>query len=214
MKFLADSVLIAAILLSVFTLATSRVGMIIRAFAVQSLLIGLLPVLLHEGPPGVHQVIVLVGTVVVKGVLIPWFLFRAIRGVSIRRDVGVLVGYGTSLLLAAILVALSFALSAALPLPTGVASVLLMPASLSTLLLGLLVLITRTKAVTQVVGYLLVENGIYLFGVSLVAEMPVLVETDILLDVFVGVFVMGIVIFRISREFDHLDTQNFTTLKD
>jgi hydrogenase-4 component E len=89
-----------------------------------------------------------------------------------------------------------------------------MPASLSTLLLGLLVLVTRTKAVTQVVGYLFVENGIFLFGVSLVADMPVLVETGILLDVFVGVFVMGIVIFRISREFDHLDTQNLTALKD
>jgi hydrogenase-4 component E len=214
MKFLADSILIAAILLSVFTLATSRVGMIIRAFALQSLLIGFLPWLLHGGTPGGHQLVVLAGTLLVKGLLIPWFLFRAIRGVSIRRDVGVLVGYGTSLFLAAVLVALAFAISAALPLPTGIGSKLLMPASLSTLLLGLLVLITRTKAVTQVVGYLLVENGIYLFGVSLVAEMPVLVETGILLDVFVGVFVMGIVIFRISREFDHLDTQNLTALKD
>jgi len=214
MKFLADSILIAAILLSVFTLATSRVGMIIRAFAVQSLLIAFLPWLLHGGAPGFHQILLLVGTAVVKGMLIPWFLFRAISGVAIRRDIGVLVGYGASLFLAAVLVALSFAISATLPLPTGVASVLLMPASLSTLLLGLLVLVTRTKAVTQVVGYLFVENGIYLFGVSLVAQMPVLVEMGILLDVFVGVFVMGIVMFRISREFDHLDTQNLTALRD
>ncbi len=214
MHFVADSILIAAILLSVFTLATSRVGMVIRAFAAQSLLIAWLPWLLHEGAPGFHQIAVLVGTLAVKGVLIPWFLFRAIRGVAIRRDIGVLVGYGTSLFLAAVLVALSFGISAALPLPTGIGSVLLMPASLTTLLLGLLILVTRTKAVTQVVGYLLVENGIYLFGVSLVAEMPTLVETGILLDVFVGVFVMGIVIFRINREFDHLDTQNLTALKD
>jgi len=213
MRFVADSILIAAILLSVFTLATARVGMVIRAFAAQSLLIGFLPWLLHGGA-GVHQVAVLVGTLVVKGLLIPWFLFRAIRGVSIPREVSPLVGYGTSLFLAAVLVALSFAISAALPLPAGTRSALLVPASLSTLLLGLLVLVTRTKAVTQVVGYLFLENGIYLFGVSLVAEMPLLVETGILLDVFVGVFVMGIVIFRINREFDHLDTQNLTALKD
>ena len=214
MTFLADTILIAAILLSVVTLATSRVGMGIRAFAAQSCLISFLPWLLHEGSPGRHQIAIMAGTLVVKGFLIPWFLFRAIRGIALRRDVGVLVGYGTSLFLAAILVALAFAISASLPLPTGGRSALLMPASLSTLLLGLLVLVTRTKAVTQVVGYLFVENGIYLFGVSLVAEMPVLVETGILLDVFVGVFVMGIVIFRISREFDHLDTQNLTALKD
>lgn len=214
MRFAADTILIAAILLSVVTLATSRVGMIIRAFALQSVLIAFLPWLLHEGKPGFHQIAVISGTLVVKGILIPWFLFRAIRGISIRRDVGVLVGYGTSLFLAAILVALAFAISATLPLPTGIGSAILMPASLSTLLLGLLILVTRTKAVTQVVGYLFVENGIFLFGVSLVSEMPVLVETGILLDVFVGVFVMGIVIFRISREFDHLDTQNLTALKD
>jgi hydrogenase-4 component E len=213
-SFLADSILIAAILLSVVALATSRVGMIIRAFAAQSCLIAFLPWLLHEGNPGFHQIVVLVGTLLVKGILIPWFLFRAIRGVAMRREIGVLVGYGTSLFLAAVLVALAFAISASLPLPTGIGSVLLMPASLSTLLLGLLVLVTRTKAVTQVVGYLFVENGIYLFGVSLVAEMPVLVETGILLDVFVGVFVMGIVMFRINREFDDLDTQNLTALKD
>jgi hydrogenase-4 component E len=213
-NFLAETILIAAILLSVVTLATSRVGMSIRAFAVQSCLIAFLPWLLHQGPPGIHQIVVLVGTLAVKGILIPWFLFRAIRGAAIRRDVGVLVGYGTSLFLAAVLVALAFAISASLPLPTGIVSVLLMPASLSTLLLGLLILVTRTKAVTQVVGYLFVENGIFLFGVSLVAEMPVLVETGILLDVFVGVFVMGIVMFRINREFDHLDTQNLTALKD
>jgi hydrogenase-4 component E len=214
MTFLAETILITAILLSVVTLASSRVGMSIRAFAVQSFLIAFLPWLLHEGPPGPHQIAVIAGTLTVKAFLIPWFLFRAIRGVAIRRDVGVLVGYGTSLFLAAVLVALAFAISATLPLPTGIGSVLLMPASLSTLLLGLLILITRTKAVTQVVGYLFVENGIYLFGVSLVTDMPVLVETGILLDVFVGVFVMGIVMFRINREFDHLDTQNLTALKD
>ncbi len=214
MKGAGDAILITAILLSLFTLATSRVGMIIRAFALQSLLIALLPWLLHEGPPGFHQIAVLVGTAGVKGLLIPWVLFRALRGVAIRRDVGVLVGHGTSMVLAVALVALAFALSGALPVPTGVASELLLPASLSTLLLGLLVLVTRAKAVTQVMGYLFVENGIYLFGVSLVARMPILVETGILLDVFVGVFVMGIVIFRINREFDHLDTQNLTALED
>jgi hydrogenase-4 component E len=151
---------------------------------------------------------------VIKVWLIPRFLFRAIRDVAIRRDVEPLISYGASLLACVVLVALAFGLSAKLPVPTGIASHLLLPASLSTLMIGLMLLISRTKAVTQVVGYLILENGIYLFAIALVVEMPLLVEMGILLDIFVGVFVMGIVIFRIHREFDHMDTHNLTALRD
>jgi hydrogenase-4 component E len=63
-------------------------------------------------------------------------------------------------------------------------------------------------------GYLVLENGIYIFGVTLVRDQPWLVETGILLDVFVAVFVMGIAIFHISREFDHMDVDQLTVLKD
>lgn len=214
MTFLTNSILIASVLLSVFALGTSRVGMTIRIFAVQSFVLAALPLVLRGGPLGFHEILLAAGTVAIKVVLIPRLLFRAIRDVSIRRDVSPLIGYGSSLFAGALLVVLAFAVSASLPLPSGVASPLLVPASLSTLLLGLLLLISRTKAVTQVVGYLVVENGIFLFGTSLVVEMPTLVEMGILLDVFVGVFVMGIVIFRINREFDHMDTHNLTALRD
>jgi hydrogenase-4 component E len=63
-------------------------------------------------------------------------------------------------------------------------------------------------------GYLVMENGIYLFGVSLVPEQPMTVELGVLLDVFVGVFIMGIMIFHINREFDHIDVGRLSTLKD
>jgi hydrogenase-4 component E len=211
---LSDSILILAILLSLFVLATSRIGMGIRIFATQSALLAFLPLLLHGGHVGVHQVVLCVGTLLVKVVLVPQFLFRAIRDVAIRREVLPLIGYGTSLFAGAVLVALAFAISANLPLPAQVTSTLLLPASLSTLLLGLLLLVSRTKAVTQVVGYLILENGIFLFAVSLVRAMPLLVEMGMLLDVFVAVFVMGIVIFRINRQFDHMDTHNLTSLRD
>ena len=213
MSFLTDLVLIVTILLSVFSLATARIGMTIRTFAFQSLLLGFLPMLLH-GTVGLHEFLLLAGSLGIKVVLIPRFLFRAIRDVAIRRDVAPVIGYGSSLFAGACLVALAFAISANLPLLPGVGSTLLLPASLSTLLLGLLLLISRTKAVIQVVGYLQVENGIFLFGMSLVHEMPLLVEMGVLLDIFVGVFIMGIVVFHINREFDSLDSAQLTELKD
>ena len=90
----------------------------------------------------------------------------------------------------------------------------LVPVSLSTVVIGLLVLTTRSKALTQVVGYLILENGIYVFGLSQVERVPFLVEVGVLLDVFVGVFIMGIVVFHINREFDSLDSARLTELRD
>jgi len=70
------------------------------------------------------------------------------------------------------------------------------------------------KAISQVIGYLILENGIYLFGAVFLGGQSLLVELAILLDIFVAVFVMGITIFHISRQFDHIDTQKLTELKD
>lgn len=214
MRTLTDSILILTILLSIFALGTTRVGMTIRIFAAQSAFAAFLPWLAHGGAPGFHQVFILVATLAIKAVFIPAYLFRTLRRLGIHREIEPLIGFGTSLFAGTILVALAFSIAAGLPLPAGVPSSLLVPASLSALLLGFLLIVSRTKAVTQVVGYLIAENGIFLFGVSLVHEMPLLVEMGILLDIFVAVFVMGIVIFRITREFDHMDTHNLTSLRD
>ncbi len=77
-----------------------------------------------------------------------------------------------------------------------------------------LVLTTRRKALMQVVGYLILENGIYLFGLTQTESVPFLIELGVLLDVFVGVFIMGIVVFHINREFDSLDSTRLTELSD
>ncbi|MGB5138942.1 MAG: hydrogenase, partial [Candidatus Zixiibacteriota bacterium] len=87
-------------------------------------------------------------------------------------------------------------------------------AALSTTLTGFLILTTRAKAITQVVGYLVLENGIFIFGMLLVEAMPFLVEIGVLLDLFVAIFVMGIIINRISREFSTVSTRNLSSLKE
>jgi hydrogenase-4 component E len=79
---------------------------------------------------------------------------------------------------------------------------------------GFLVLTTRRKAISQVIGYLIMENGIFIFGLLLAEAMPIMVEAGALLDLLVGTFVMGIVINQISREFSSLDTSLLTSLKE
>jgi hydrogenase-4 component E len=94
------------------------------------------------------------------------------------------------------------------------AQVLLVPGALATVVCGFLMLIGRAKAITQVCGYLMLENGIYMFGLLLLGSVPLLVEAGILLDVTVAVFVIGVVMDHIQREFDSLDTRKLTVLRE
>jgi hydrogenase-4 component E len=91
---------------------------------------------------------------------------------------------------------------------------LTVPASFSTMFTGFLTLTTRKKAINQVVGYLTLENGIFIFGLLLLEAMPFLVEIGVLLDLFVGVFVMGIILNHIQATFSSLDTTRLSALKE
>jgi hydrogenase-4 component E len=91
---------------------------------------------------------------------------------------------------------------------------LVIPGAMATILTGFILLIGRAKAISQVCGYLILENGIYLFGLLLIHSMALLVESGILLDLTVGVFVIGIIVDRIQRAFDSLDTRKLTTLHE
>jgi hydrogenase-4 component E len=118
------------------------------------------------------------------------------------------------MLLAALVVALSFWAAGMLELPTAAPSELLVPTGLSLVSLGLLLLVNRKKAISQVVGFLVLENGVYVFGQCLAAAVPFAVELGILLDMLVGVFVMGIAIQHISRAFDDVDVDALSSLKE
>lgn len=212
----AELLLLFLVLLDLYIIGTGRLVACVRGAAIQGALLSLLPLTLghhldiHVG----HTVLLFVGTLLLKALLIPYLLMRTIVHTHVRREVEPFVSLHASVLLGALLVALSFWLSQRLTLPHPPPSTLLVPAGLSTLLCGFLVLVSRKKAITQVVGYLMLENGIFVFGQFLTREMPIVVEMGILLDVLVGVFVMGIAINYISREFDHIDTAALTSLRD
>lgn len=205
-------ILILVIVANFVTLGTGRLSMCIRAVALQGFLLGLLPVVLHAGW-SLHQIGLAAGTIAVKAVLLPRFLLWAIRETAIRREVEPRVGYVASLLLGAAGLAIAFAVAGRLPLPEQAAA-LLVPVALATVIMGLVVLTTRRKAVNQVVGYLMLENGIYLFGLTQTERVPFLVEVGVLLDIFVAVFIMGIVVFHINREFDSIDSARLAELAE
>lgn len=212
----ADLLLLAIVVLDLYVLATSRLSSCVRASALQGIALALLPLALgtHAGAGHVvHVVLMSGGTFAVKAVVIPTLLGRAIRSAGVHREVEPFVSLHVSLLFAALLVGIAFWLASVLALPGMVASKLVVPAAFATVLLGFLVLVSRKKAVTQVVGYLMIENGVFIFGQMLASQMPSVVELGIFLDLLVCVFVMGIIIYHISHEFDDIDTDLLTTLK-
>lgn len=212
-----DAVLILIVLLNLAMLATSRLARCVRIFAMQSLLLAMLPLLLelhHGRVNALHPIAIAVGTAALKVFLIPWVLLRVLRTGEIHREVEPMIGFTASVLLAALIVIACFAFGHRLVLPIEAQSDLLLPVSMATVLSGLLILVSRVKAITQVLGFLILENGVFIFGLLLLEQTPVLVELGILLDLFVAVFIMGIVVYHIRREFDHMDTHLLDALKE
>jgi hydrogenase-4 component E len=137
-----------------------------------------------------------------------------LRAARIDREVEPLLGFVPSLLLGAAATIAAVALTGAMPLRPEHARSLLVPGSFATVVCGFLLLLGRAKAISQVCGYLVLENGIYLFGLLLIGSTPLVVEAGILLDLTVAVFVIGIIVDRIQREFDTLGSRRLTALRE
>jgi hydrogenase-4 component E len=213
MATLTDPLLVLVMLVNFVVLGTSWLRTTIRAAAVQGAILSVLPLLVQR-QAGWHGPALAIGAAVLKGIVIPRLLQKAMRDVNIRQEVEPYVGFLPSLFLGAAGTGLALVFAGSLPLAPEHVGTLIVPAALATFLTGFLVLTTRRKAITQVVGYLLLENGIFVFGLLLLDAMPMMVEIGVLLDLFVGIFVMGILMNHIRDEFSSLDTELLAELKD
>jgi hydrogenase-4 component E len=200
--------------LNLLALGSSRLPALIRSMSMQGMILGVMPLLLEYEKFDWRVWLVAFATIAGKGIVIPSLLSRAMRAANIERETEPFLGYIPSLLLGAGGTITAVALARALPLLPEHAGSLLVPGAITSVLTGFILLIGRAKAISQVCGYLILENGIYLFGMLLIHSTPLLVESGILLDVTVGVFVIGIIVDRIQRAFDSLDTRKLTTLHE
>ncbi len=213
MTSMLNAILVIVLMLNLFVLGSSRLLAVIRAVAAQGVLLGLIPLLVHQ-----HlslPVLLAAGTaVILKGLVIPATMIRALREVQIKREVEPFIGLLPSMILGAMVTAFALLFSSRLPLATQHEHTLLVPAAIATILVGFILLTTRFKALSQVVGYLVLENGIFIFGVLLIEAMPLVVEMGVLLDLFVGIFVICIIVNHINRAFASMDTRLLISLKE
>jgi len=213
MERLGEVVLLLVLMTNFAVLVTDRLSTCIRIMAIQGVLLAVLP-LASGAPFGFHIGLLTFGTIAIKAIVLPRILLWAIREAAVRRELEPAIGPIASVLLGLAAVGIAFGVATRLPHVAGHPAEGLVPVALASLMMGLVVLTTRRKALSLVIGYLMLENGIYVFGLTLAGDIPLLVELGVLLDVFVGVFIMGLVLFQINRELETQDSRRLTELRD
>jgi hydrogenase-4 component E len=209
-----DTLLVLLILTNFLLLGSSRLSACIRIGALQGIVAGILPLSVSSAG-GITLRIAVIAVVIMglKGFVFPYLLSRALRESDTSREVQPFVGYAASLFVGVLSLLASFWLDARLEFSIHFASDLVVPVAFSMMMTGLFLMVARRTAVNQVMGYIVLENGIYTFGLAIARDIPALIELGVLMDMFVAVFVMGIAIYRINREFDHIDSDRLNTLK-
>lgn len=153
-------------------------------------------------------------TLVLKVFLLPWILHRLIRRLNVKWDVETLINIPTTMLIGIVLVIFSFNLALPISELAGTLTRSLLGIAMACVLLAFLMMITRSKAVPQVIGFLSMENGLFFAATSATYGMPMVVELGIALDVLVGTVILGVFFFQIREKFDSLDIRHLEQLKE
>lgn len=210
-----DLIAVVAALTAVLMTGSTHLRMNLGLYAVQTILISCATAMLAtiRSEPQLYMTAITIA--LVKGYGIPAFLQWIKKRISVSSDPGITIAAPLAMHLSVVLLGLSYFLTRGLPEniiegQTWATST----ASVSLLLSGLILMLTRRIALSQILGFLVIENGIYLFAQTQTQGMPLVVEMGVLLDVLVGVMIAGLVIFRIQRSFEHVDVAQLSDLKD
>jgi hydrogenase-4 component E len=185
----------------------------IRLYAVQSLLLGVVALTLGLAEGHVDLLVTAGLTVALKALLIPWFLMRVIDRIGIHREIQPFLNVPSSILVCLGLTAVGYRVGAGLPEGKQEVAHHVIGVALSMLLIGLFLMVTRKKAVSQILAMLTVENSVFLVALGATSGMPLLVELGISFDVILAVLVLGILVHRIVDRFESMDVSRLSKLK-
>ncbi len=207
----------AAILVTAFLIVSSRsIVFYIRLFAIQSFLLGGVALLVVFGYGETEILIAGLLTIGVKAIAIPLVLGRIVETINVQKEIDFSVNIPTSLLLCGGIVILAD--SVAQPIlkaheANAFAASRVLSVSIAMMLIGLFIMITRKKAITQIIGLLTIENGVFLSGLSITYGMPLIVEVGIFFDILVAVLILGLFVFRINRTFESISIDTLRNLR-
>ncbi len=208
------NLLAAMLLLVAFAMLTQRrILSLIRLFALQGAVLALSTFIVAWSTAQHHLYYSAGLTLLLKVVLLPWLLHRLINRLNVRWDVETLINIPTTMLVGLVLVIFAFNLAAPISQLAAGMTRGLIGIALASVLLSLLMMLTRRKAVSQVVAFLSLENGLFFAATSATQGMPLVVELGIALDVLVATFIFGVFFFQIRETFDSLDITHMERLK-
>jgi len=209
------NLLAAVLLLIVFAmLSQRRILSLINLFALQGFVLALSTFVVAYTTAQHHLYYSAALTLLLKVLVLPWLLHRLIRKLNVKWDVETLINIPTTMLVGIALVIFAFNLADPITqLAQGITRGLI-GIALASVLLSLLMMLTRRKAISQVVAFLSLENGLFFAATSATQGMPLVVELGIALDVLVATFIFGIFFFQIRETFDSLDLTHMEKLKD
>jgi hydrogenase-4 component E len=208
--------LLAAVLLllSFAMLAQRRILSLIDLFAAQGFVLTLSTAFVAWATDQTHLWWSAGLTLALKVLLLPWILHRLIRRLNVKWDVETLINIPTTMLVGLLLVILAFNLAQPVSALAGTITKGTLGIALAAVLLSFLMMITRSKAVPQVIGFLAMENSLFFAATAATYGMPMVVELGVALDVLVGVIILGVFFFQIRERFDSLDIRHLEKLKE
>lgn len=185
----------------------------IRLYSVQSLLLGGVAIVMGFAEHRSHLFASAALTIALKGIAIPWFLMRVIDRIGIHREIEPILNVPSSLLICLALTVVGYRVSTGLAEGASGTAHHVVGVSLSMLLMGLFLMVTRRKALTQILALLTVENAVFLVALGATTGMPLVVELGISFDVILAVLVLGVLVRRIVGRFETMDVSRLSKLK-
>jgi hydrogenase-4 component E len=211
--FLVIDFISAGILLTAVSVnSLKRIESYVKAYTLNSWLLSALTAVVAFMTGEAHLYAASVVTFISKGVLIPMFLGRIVRQFKATHDVEPYISNALSLTISGILVVAVYASLKAGIFVSGLSKNVLQ-ISIAVILIGLFIMITRRKAIVQVIGLLFMENGLFLAGFALTFGMPLIIELGVLFDMLMGVIILGIFLIQIKKSFASSDLDKLTILK-
>jgi hydrogenase-4 component E len=202
------------LLLAFAMLMQRRVLSLVNLFVAQGVVLVLSTVVVAYSTHNSHLYVSAALTFILKVLVLPWIMHRLLHALNVRWDVEPMINVATTMLIGIVLVIFAFNLAAPISLHAGTITKSTLGIAIACILLAFLMMITRRRAVSQVIGFLAMENGLFFAATSATYGMPLVVELGIALDVLVGTFIFGVFFFHIRETFESLDIQNLEKLKE
>ena len=209
-----DILAVLMLMSTIVLIGSSRLRVCIWAYALRSFVLALVSGLIAYFS-GIHHIYVATGvSIALKVIVIPGFLFYIINKIKIKEDVESFINYTLSLLIACGLILIAYYSTESILKFENVFMRHCLPVSLAITLLGFFVMISRKKAITQILGLLAMEDGLFFAALSTSYGMPLVVELGVFFDILVSVIIMGIYVYRIKETFDTIDTDVLRELRE